>query len=538
MALGPLDRRETRESRRPRRSTLALASVTALVLAALIVGAAIAAIALSRGSLKQSPTALADLKLGPLAGHVEKAVVSTPNGSSVRLVDVHGALVPRKPLEPGVRARLTITVRRPGALAWMLGKSFTKHLTLRTPSVTVAKQWLTLSHSGRLEIAFTGHVAALALGDTARGAAHGRTLTLNPSVRSGSLAIRLAARTWERLGPSTLVTWFPRSRVPLLVAAPSPAATISPTSSLRLTFSRPVARIFGASNPPLSPSVAGTWTRPNSHTLLFTPAGAGFPLAATVALNLPTVVAANDLEPADRLSWTVAPGSELRLQQLLAQLGYLPLRWTANGAPPVQSAQAQVMAAVNPPAGSFSWRYTNTPAALRALWHPGHPGEIVKGAVMSFEAAHGLATDGIAGPIVWHTLLAAALANQQRTSPYAYVLVREGNPESLTVYSGGRVVLRTAANTGIPQRPTKRGTFAVFEHVRSGTMTGTNPDGTHYHDVGIPWISYFNGGDAIHGFLRVSYGTRQSLGCVELPYAQAAKVWPYTPIGTLVTVTT
>jgi lipoprotein-anchoring transpeptidase ErfK/SrfK len=106
----------------------------------------------------------------------------------------------------------------------------------------------------------------------------------------------------------------------------------------------------------------------------------------------------------------------------------------------------------------------------------------------------------------------------------------------LTLYSGGRVVLQTPANTGIPQRPTQRGTFAVFEHVRSGTMTGTNPDGTHYHDVGIPWISYFNGGDAIHGFLRVSYGTRQSLGCVELPYAQAAKVWPYTPIGTLVTV--
>jgi hypothetical protein len=31
-------------------------------------------------------------------------------------------------------------------------------------------------------------------------------------------------------------------------------------------------------------------------------------------------------------------------------------------------------------------------------------------------------------------------------------------------------------------------------------------------------------------------GTPQSLGCVELPLASAAKVWPYTPIGTLVTV--
>ncbi len=31
-------------------------------------------------------------------------------------------------------------------------------------------------------------------------------------------------------------------------------------------------------------------------------------------------------------------------------------------------------------------------------------------------------------------------------------------------------------------------------------------------------------------------GTPQSLGCVELPLTAAAKVWPYTPIGTLVTI--
>jgi hypothetical protein len=35
---------------------------------------------------------------------------------------------------------------------------------------------------------------------------------------------------------------------------------------------------------------------------------------------------------------------------------------------------------------------------------------------------------------------------------------------------------------------------------------------------------------------RASFGTLQSLGCVELPLASAANVWPYTPIGTLVTV--
>jgi hypothetical protein len=35
---------------------------------------------------------------------------------------------------------------------------------------------------------------------------------------------------------------------------------------------------------------------------------------------------------------------------------------------------------------------------------------------------------------------------------------------------------------------------------------------------------------------RASYGDPQSLGCVELPYNGAAAVWPYTVIGSIVTV--
>ena len=55
-------------------------------------------------------------------------------------------------------------------------------------------------------------------------------------------------------------------------------------------------------------------------------------------------------------------------------------------------------------------------------------------------------------------------------------------------------------------------------------MSGTNPDGSHYNDPGIRWISYFNHGEALHAFNRSSFGTPQSLGCVELPLAAAAKV--------------
>jgi hypothetical protein len=76
----------------------------------------------------------------------------------------------------------------------------------------------------------------------------------------------------------------------------------------------------------------------------------------------------------------------------------------------------------------------------------------------------------------------------------------------------------------------------VYLRYTTQTMSGTNPDGSHYSDPGIPWVSYFNGGDALHGFIRYSYGYPQSLGCVEMPFASAKTVWPSTPIGTLVTV--
>ena len=33
-------------------------------------------------------------------------------------------------------------------------------------------------------------------------------------------------------------------------------------------------------------------------------------------------------------------------------------------------------------------------------------------------------------------------------------------------------------------------------------MKGTNVDGSTYDDPNVPYASYFNGGDALHGFVR------------------------------------
>ena len=137
---------------------------------------------------------------------------------------------------------------------------------------------------------------------------------------------------------------------------------------------------------------------------------------------------------------------------------------------------------------------------------------------------------------MWTALLADAQAGTVDPSTYNYVYVSKSRPETATIYQNGVEVYSTLANTGVPAAPTANGTFPVYSRFKVTTMSGTNPDGSKYSDPGIPWVSYFNGGDALHGFVRGGYGYPQSDGCVELPPAHAAVVFPYTPIGTLVTV--
>jgi peptidoglycan hydrolase-like protein with peptidoglycan-binding domain len=237
------------------------------------------------------------------------------------------------------------------------------------------------------------------------------------------------------------------------------------------------------------------------------------------------------------IAWTVPPGSTLRLHELLAELGYLPLAWHPSGAPVASDDRAQLAAAVAPPKGSFDWRWHGLPAQLTSQWQPAAQTPITRGALMAFQSDHGLASDAVAGPQVWTALFAALRNHQANAHGYSYVLVhRDTATQTMTLFHDGKQIASSPANTGVPSAPTQLGTFPVYLRYPVTTMSGTNPDGTKYNDPGIKWVSYFNGGDALHAFNRASFGTPQSVGCVELPEAAAAKIYPYTPIGTLVTV--
>jgi len=494
-------------------------------------------------TLAADATALARVEVQPLGGTLERVQAFGPDGKRIPLVVQNGLLTPRTRLTPGETVSVKAVVRRPSWLGWALGSERQVQRTIRAPVAGVSERWLTVPPGAPVKVSFDRPVSAVAYGSRGRRALAGEQVSLPLERRplAGSVRIAAAARTWERLGRPVTVSWFPPAKLPVALSSPAPGARLAPADPIRLTFSKPVADVLGGNRPQLSPRTPGRWRQPDSHTLLFVPSGFGAPFASDLRLDLRRAVAVAGpagagLRTSRRIGWSVPPGSTLRLQQLLAQAGYLPLDWTPAGAPVARTPRAELQAAVAPPKGHFGWRYPNTPSELQALWSEGSPNQITRGAVMMFQDTHHLDVDAIAGAQVWHALLADALARKHHDGGYSYVYVHSSVPQSLTLWHNGQTVLTSPGNTGVPAAPTQLGTFPVFEHIPVGTMSGTNPDGSHYNDPGIRYISYFNGGDALHAFNRASFGTPQSLGCVELPLASAARVWPYTPIGTLVTI--
>ncbi len=527
-----------------RRALLGVGAGVAVV----VVLVAIAALLLSGATLASDESALARVSVQPLGGRIEGIQAFGAHGHSIPLAVHDGLLTPLRRLTPGAQVSVDVKVRRPGWIGWALGSEHTVRLTLHTPLALLSERWMTVPTGSNVRVSFSEPVDAVSYYGASGGVTHrvlsddARSVSLGRQPATGATEIAVAPRPWETLGAPQQVSWFPPSSSPVMATIPAAGDDVSPTAPIYLTFSKPVSEVLGEGHPQLSPNVPGHWREANSHTLVFTPSGFGAPLESQVRVRLPSAVAVSGtgggLSKTNQVAWNVPPGSTLRLQQLLAETGYLPVDWHPSGAPVARTPSAQAQAAVDPPKGAFTWRYPNTPGQLQALWTPGQWNVVTKGAVMKFENENNLEVDGEAGPAVWSALLRYVLADRRLHEPYSYVYVHREVPETMTLWSAGRIVETSAANTGISGAETELGTFPVFEHIEEGTMSGTNPDGSHYEDPGIKWISYFNGGDALHYFDRASFGFQQSLGCVELPLEAAAEEWPYTPIGTLVTVET
>ena len=339
----------------------------------------------------------------------------------------------------------------------------------------------------------------------------------------------------------------PADALQVLSVTPAAGAKgVNGAAPIRVQFSAPLAA--NTPMPALSPRIAGSW-QVEGDTAVFTPA-VGYFQDSKVKLTIPggpngmisvdgaSAGAGGLLASTVTESFTTGSFSTLRLQELLSQLGYLPLTWTQKAntaAVNPANGNAELAAAYQAPAGTFSW-HSGYPSALTDQWKAGSANILDVGAIRAFESVTGLTMDGYAGHTVWSGLFGALAKGKDNPNGYTYALASQNSPETITIWHNGHVVLRSPVNTGIAASPTVDGTFPVYLKFYFSYMKGTNPDGTPYDDP-VYYANYFNGGDAVHQFDRYSYGWYQSLGCVELPWDAAKTAYGYLSYGSLVTVT-
>ena len=330
----------------------------------------------------------------------------------------------------------------------------------------------------------------------------------------------------------------------LRVVSISPGNSADPVSAsdpVRVVFSAPLAA--RSPLPELSPRVVGRWQSDGEDALVFMPKKP-LPAGTEMTLRVPAgrsgVRSATGavLDSPAAAVFQAGGKTTLRLEALLSQLGYLPLTFTpdnGSGLTGQPGSGAVTISNVRPSlAGAFSWD-GSYPAALTSQWQPGQPGVILTGAIMAFQADHGLRMTGTAGRSLWSRLLTAVERGQRNQNGYTYALASKASPNTLTVWHDGVIIGTSLANTGAAATPTPDGTWPVYLRTRSQIMRGVSANGKPYADP-AQYVAYFNGNYAVHYLARASYGTPQSEGCVELPLAQARQVWPYLTYGSLVTV--
>jgi hypothetical protein len=170
----------------------------------------------------------------------------------------------------------------------------------------------------------------------------------------------------------------------VMSTAPAPgASSVALDSAVSVHFTTALAPESPA--PTLSPSVPGTWVRSGPDTLAFN-AATTLPPGTAITVTVPggpsgiEGAAGQRLSDALHVSFTTSPMSTLRLQQLLAQLDYLPVAFTPADPAPVVANQMAVAQL-----GTFTWRWSTLPGAFMALWSPGETNVVTQGAIMTFE---------------------------------------------------------------------------------------------------------------------------------------------------------
>ncbi len=108
--------------------------------------------------------------------------------------------------------------------------------------------------------------------------------------------------------------------------------------------------------------------------------------------------------------------------------------------------------------------------------------------------------------------------------------------QTLRAYEGDTVVYTTSVSSGTWEHPTVTGQFRIWLTYRSQTMDGSLL-GYDYYLEDVPYVMYFYEDYALHGtYWHSNFGTPMSHGCVNLATEDAAWIYDFVSIGTLVNV--
>jgi Bacterial Ig-like domain len=231
-----------------------------------------------------------------------------------------------------------------------------RRVAIRVVPQTAANAARRRDHRSQTERAATegGRGAALTAGGAAMLLVAGLAIVTFASPGSHAAPVSAARAAAQQAPPAG----------PLRVLSVMPAAGakgVNGAAPIRLQFSAPLAA--NTPIPTLSPHIAGSW-QVEGDTAVFTPASGYFP-NTRVALKIPG--GPNGMTSVNRASagtggllassatqsFTTGSFSTLRLQQLLSQLGYLPLTWTPKSKADISAsnANAELSAATSRPRG-------------------------------------------------------------------------------------------------------------------------------------------------------------------------------------------
>ncbi len=236
---------------------------------------------------------------------------------------------------PPARHRRMSPIRRPGSTGWLAGHTEQMRLTLMTPSATLRDHYLTLgggqpltlhssSRSKRFPTAPPGSWSAVC----SRG--RSSEIRLHRPAPAGTISVAAVPRRWET-SPPTVISWFPAGAAATAVASPAPGS-LDP-APLRdhpdlLQAGVPGAALAAAGLPGHGRQLA-SGQQPRDHVQ-----APGLRLRARRKCQHRPARRGQDRRWPGRVaasaSWKVPGGSPMRLQQLLAGLGYLPLRFAGH----------------------------------------------------------------------------------------------------------------------------------------------------------------------------------------------------------------